>query len=71
MKKEEIMELAKAAAHSAVLAQTSIKICSNHETAVDCFLEAYKYAFEKITQMTNQTQNNNNPEFESNVSKFR
>lgn len=68
---KEMQELAKAAAHSAVVARYSERSALNIKYPVDEFLEAYEYAFKKIAEKQRQSQNEVNMEFGSNEAKFR
>lgn len=67
MDMNEMKELAKAAAHTAVMSVGQ----PNEQYAVDRFLEAYDYALKRIIQKARQSQNQANMEFGSNEAKFR
>lgn len=71
MDMKEIQELAKAAAHSAVIGYTANNYSLGPNKLVDVFLETYQYALEKISQKQHQSQNEVNMEFGSNEARFR
>ena len=71
MTENEIKELAKAAAHSAVIGYAASENSVSPHGLVDNFLVLYEYALKKIIEMQPQTQNEVNMEFGSNEVKFR
>ncbi len=70
MDMNQMQELAKAAAHSAVIVRHA-QSGPDEKTAVDTYLKAYEYALKQIFEKQQQTQNNDNMEFGSNEAKFR
>ena len=68
---KEMQELAKAAAHSAVIAKFQERGAFEVKHTVDAFLEAYEYAFKQIVEKQRQSQNEVNMEFGSNEARFR
>ena len=71
MDMKEMQELAKAAAHSAVIAMYQERGSFEVKYTVDAFLEAYEYAFKKIVEKQHQSQSEVNMEFGSNEARFR
>ena len=67
MTEQEIKELAKSAAHSAVIAVQQ----PSEEKAVDMFIDSYIYALKKLRQKVQQTQRETTQEFGNNSVKFR
>lgn len=55
MTRDKMEELAKAAAHSAVVAKYGRIGAFNEKLAVDAFLEAYEYAMKKMQEKQIQT----------------
>ena len=68
---KEMQELAKAAAHSAVVARYGNQSAWEIKHPVNEFLEAYEYALKKIVEKQRQSQNEVNMEFGSNEARFR
>jgi len=75
MTEQEMKELAKAAAHSAVIARYSVQSSFEASYAVNTFLEAYEYAMKMLKEKQQQAQNQSFQEFgseeNSNTAKFR
>lgn len=67
MTNEQMKDLAKSAAHSAVV---SVGM-PNVEYAVNAYLEAYVYALDQIMAMQKKAQVESTREFGSNTAKFR
>ena len=69
---KEIQELAKAAAHSALLASSDKHTYSSRTEYVDEFLNLYEYAMTQLRQKQHQAQSQLPPEFRTeNHTRFR
>ena len=75
MTEQEMRELARAAAHSAVVTKFSHDYAVSEESTVDYFFRAYEYAMKKLYEKQQQIQNQSFQEFgseeNSNAAKFR
>ena len=78
MTEHEMKELAKAAAHSAVVARysnASALVKVDEESTINYFLNAYEYAMQKLYEKQQQAQNQSFQEFGNaesiNAAKFR